>query len=59
MSANLAERSSDGLVIDNPKDEPTLVESQSPVADSRESAELVDARENCGVLNGLKIIGLA
>lgn len=59
MSANLAERSSDGLVIDNPKDELTHVESQSPVTDSRESAESVDARENRGVLNGLKVIGLA
>lgn len=59
MTATLAERSSDGPVTDIPTDELPHVESESPVTDSRESAEPIDARENRGVLNGLKVIGLA
>ncbi len=59
MNTNLAERSSDDLIADNPTDELRQVEPESPVTEIREPAEPYDAQENRGVLDGLKIIGLA
>lgn len=59
MNANLAERSSVGLIADSPTDELCQVEPGASAADSREPAELHNARENRGVLDGLKVIGLA
>lgn len=59
MNANLAERSSDGLIGDSPTDELCQVEPESPAPESCEPAELYDAQKNRGVLDGLKVIGLA
>ena len=59
MNANLAERSSDGLIADNPTDELCQVEVEPPVTEVREPAEPSNARESRGVLDGLKVIGLA
>lgn len=59
MNANLAERSSDDLIADNPTDELRQFEVEPPVTEVRESAEPNSAQENRGVLDGLKVIGLA
>ncbi len=59
MNANLVERSWDGLIADHPTDELCRVEPELPVGEICEPAEPHNARENRGVLDGLKIIGLA
>lgn len=59
MNSNLAEQSSDDLIADNPTDERCQVEPDSPVTEIRELAEPFNAQENRGVLDGLKVIGLA
>ena len=59
MNTNLAERSSDDLIADNPTDELCQVAPESPVTEDREIAKPDSAQENRGVLDGLKIIGLA
>jgi hypothetical protein len=57
MNANLADRSSDGLVADNPTDE--LHQVGPPAMEIPEPAAPDSAQENRGVLDGLRIIGLA
>jgi len=57
MNANLAERSSDGLAADNPTDE--LHQVGPPAMEIPEPAAPDSAQENRGVLDGLRIIGLA
>ena len=59
MNTSVAERPLDGPEADNFTDELTQVESEPPVTDLRESPEPAEARENRGVRDGLKIIGLA
>ena len=59
MNTNLAERMADGLIADNPTDELCQVEPESPVTEIREIAVPNNAQENRGVLDGLKVIGLA
>ena len=59
MNTNLAERLSDDLIANNPTDELRQVEPESPVTEIREIAEPDNAQENRGVLDGLKVIGLA
>jgi hypothetical protein len=59
MNTCLAERSADGPIADGPTDELCQVEPESPATEASEPAELHDAHENRGVLDGLKVIGLA
>lgn len=59
MNANLAERSSDDLIADNPTDELHQVEPGPPAMEIAEPGEPNCAQQNRGVLDGLKIIGLA
>jgi hypothetical protein len=59
MNANLAERSSDDLIADNPTDELHQVEPEPSAMEIPEPAEPDNAKENRGVLDGLKVIGLA
>ena len=59
MNAGLAERSSDDLIADNPTDELRQFEVGTPATEVPEPGALHDAQENRGVLNGLKVIGLA
>ena len=59
MKTNLAERSSDDLIADNPTDELRQIGPELPVTENLAPAEPNDALENRGVLDGVKIIGLA
>ena len=59
MNANPKERSSDGPVADCPTDELRQFEVEPPITEVDEPAVPNSARENRGVLNGLKVIGLA
>ena len=59
MNANLAERSSDGRIADNPTDELRQFEVEPPVTEVGDTSEPNSAQENRGVLDGLKVIGLA
>lgn len=59
MNANLVERSSDDLIADNPTDELRQFEVEPPATEVRAAAEPNRAEENRGVLDGLKVIGLA
>ena len=59
MSANLAERTSDGLIADNPTDKLCQVKPEMPATEIREPADSYDVQMNRGVLDGLKVIGLA
>ena len=59
MNANQAKRPSDGRIADNPTDELHQFETGPSVSEVREHAEPDSAQENRGVLDGLKIVGLA
>jgi hypothetical protein len=59
MNANQAKRRSDARIADNPTDELHQFETEPSVLEVREPAELDSAQENRGVLDGLKVIGLA
>jgi hypothetical protein len=59
MNANLAERLSDGRIADNPTDELRQFEVELSAMEVCEPAEPNSTQENRGVLDGLKVIGLA
>ena len=59
MNTNAAERLSDAPLAGSPTDELHQVEPVARVTESRELAEPCEALENRGVLDGLKVIGLA
>ncbi len=59
MNASQARRPADDRIADNPTDKLHQFGAETSTSEDREPAEPNKAQENRGVLDGLKIIGLA